>query len=123
MHMTRNISGPDELPGDLLRVNGYRHVKSHEFFVEWRDVGRDRAAHVWIEYESTPNYSSGWHVAYELKEQRSGRILDSQTVGDAPPGDFDSALKQAVSFMRRHGTGTEDLEGGLPSDFDFGGGL
>lgn len=114
---------PESIPEDVLEVNGFRYIKSNEYHVEWRDVGSNRVANVWVTYESTPNFSPGWEVAYEVRRRGGSKLLDHGSISEHRAEDFDEALASAVSFMRRNGSGSEDLSGGLSAgaDLDFSG--
>jgi len=113
------MAAPDQLPEQYFEVNGFRRVRGGEFFVEWRDVGSNRVAEVWIMYESTPSYANGWEVGYEVKPRGGYTIKESGAIGEFPASDFDDALMAAVEFMRRRGSGADDMSG----DFSLTGGL
>lgn len=113
------MASPDQLPERYLEVNGFRRVRGGEFFVEWRDVSSDEVAKVWIMYETTPSYANGWEVGYEVKPRNGYTTIKSGAIGEFPASEFDEALEAAVRFMRREGSGAEDMSG----DFSITGGL
>lgn len=115
----------DRLPEDLIEVNGFRLVRSSEHFAEWRDVGSDRVAYVYVMYESTPSYPSGWVVEYQVEPRRGNGIEDSGLISEHRGPDLNDAVHDAVAFMRHNGSGERDLSGGIsagvPADLDFTG--
>jgi len=115
------MASPDRLPEDVFEVNGFRRVRGGEFFVEWRDVSPNYVNKVWIMYETTPSYANGWEVGFEMKNRSTGRFEESGMISEHMAEDFDGALQSAMDYMRRVGSGGEDMSGSVPSDFDFGG--
>jgi hypothetical protein len=106
---------PDTLPERYLRVGGFRRVRGGQYFVEWRDVGRDRVAKAWVELDTPPGGGTAWVTGYEVRPRGGNRIIDYGDMGVYPQTDFESALEAVASWMRRNGTGMSDMEG----DFDF----
>jgi hypothetical protein len=114
---------PDELPEELLRVNGFRRVKGHESYVEWRRTDGRRTANVWASFgERGPPVVD---VLYEVKE--SGRLVDQGAiaeVGGRRSGRRDmweDAVEHAVAWMRAYGEGANGAGDvpAVPDELDF----
>lgn len=106
---------PDRLPDGMLEVNGFRHMRSNEYFVEWRDVTGDRVSKVWV--RMSDGYR--WSVNYEVTVRGSERVLEQGGLGTYE--ETEQAVSAAVDFMQKNGSGTEDLTGSFPNDLDFSG--
>jgi hypothetical protein len=118
------MSPLEEETRELQEVNGFRRVRGHETFVEWRDVGGEHVTEVWIEQGARG--SAVWDVQYHVRD-RGGptRYLDQGTIGTFGPRKVSKAVHAAVMFMRANGSGLADTRGSAAVDpeFDFGGGL
>ena len=106
----------EQLPEEKLRVNGFKRIKGHESYIEWRRVGGGRVVSVWASFgERGP---SVWDVLYTVKT-RNGGIVDQGEIAEisAGSGSAKRAVNEAVAWMRSYDNSGTDPE------FDIGGGL
>lgn len=82
-----------QLPEKYLRINGFRHVRSNEFYVEWRRADEGDIERVWVDF-----VGDGWEVNGILEGRKSGSVLNQDHIDYAATAE--AAVESAYDWMK-----------------------